>query len=131
MRVIADFTKVPKPARTKAFGRAHERKDLDGVQYVNKSDKKAAKKDDLARTTSRGSSVHEPSSPSHPASGGLVGSFPADKSYTRVSQNTAVTSDFDTEPGSPSSPTSPIIKLGRRVSALAHKREKSVEVTAA
>ncbi|KAK9900657.1 hypothetical protein P389DRAFT_208111 [Cystobasidium minutum MCA 4210] len=126
-----DFTKVPKPVRTKGFGRAHERKDLDGVQFVNKADKKAAKKDELTKTTSRGSSIDEPSSPSHPASGGLAGSFPAEKSNTRASHASYVVSDPDTEPGSPSPPTSPIVKLGRRVSALAHKREKPVEVAAA
>lgn len=126
-----DFTKVPKPARTKNFGRAHERKDLDGVQFINKSDKKAAKKEDgLVKTHSRGSSIDEPSSPSqHPASGGFAGSFPAEQSTSRVSHNTHGTTGHDVQPSSPSSPVmvSPVVKLARRVSAVAHKREKSGE----
>lgn len=81
------------------------------------------------RSASRGSSINEPSSPSHPASGGFAGSFPVDQSTSRVSHTTHGTSGHDTEPGSPSSPVmvSPVVKLARRVSAITHKREKSVE----
>jgi len=93
-----DFTKVPKPVHNKPFGNKRE---LEGVQRVSKSEKKAHKEEDLARTTSRGSSIKDPASPP-----------------TSPTLNPQYNTESDSVPGSPASPSS---KRSNRISQVLHK----------
>lgn len=60
---FSDFSKVPKPSRTKNFGRSihtgAQKEGADPVQHITKADKKAYKAEEKGQTNSRGSSLHD------------------------------------------------------------------------